>query len=147
MTPSNVQLLKKVREMILAEPRKLNMDVWLDNFRPPNHAGMPPNHAGMPPCGTIGCIAGWALIIHYGDFKQCGHYLKIGDYQVKTGRVGHEAARLLGLDDYEADRLFQHRVVTDYAPGTLGYAEEVVKRIDALIERTEYEHTVASYSS
>lgn len=47
----NVELLRKVKDHILAEPRRLDMCVVI-KFRS--------GSIFDPPCGTVGCIAGWA---------------------------------------------------------------------------------------
>jgi hypothetical protein len=49
----NVKLLRKVKAYILAEPRRLDMDV----------VGVIAQGGDAPPCGTVGCIAGWAGLL------------------------------------------------------------------------------------
>lgn len=49
----NTKLLRQVRAHILGEPRRLRME----------HGIKPQRGKGAPPCGTVGCIAGWAVIL------------------------------------------------------------------------------------
>lgn len=53
----NVRLLRKVKDHILAEPRRLDMSVLM-SF---------PSGESAPPCGTVGCIAGWANYLEGGS--------------------------------------------------------------------------------
>lgn len=52
----NTRLLRRVAKHIAEEPRRLNMSFL---YRPASEFG----NDLRPPCGTVGCIAGWALII------------------------------------------------------------------------------------
>jgi hypothetical protein len=51
----NVELLKKIKEHILEEPRRLHMDNFV--------CRVPVDSPKNPPCGTVACIAGWAVIL------------------------------------------------------------------------------------
>lgn len=55
----NVDLFQKVKEKILEEPRRFDMSVW------GNHVPLLPPET-YPPCGTVACIAGWALLLESG---------------------------------------------------------------------------------
>lgn len=50
----NIKLLRRVKRHILAEPKRINM------YFPVRVGQM---GRGAPPCGTIGCIAGWAVLL------------------------------------------------------------------------------------
>src|SRR5258708_2938544 len=57
--PVNVELLKKVRDKIADEPRRLVMDLWgakVVNLTAENRPQFP------PACGTVACLAGWAVL-------------------------------------------------------------------------------------
>lgn len=49
----NTKLLRQVRAHILDEPRRLRME----------HGIMPQHGKNAPACGTVGCIAGWTVIL------------------------------------------------------------------------------------
>lgn len=48
-----VKLLRQVKAHILDEPRRLHMD----------HGLMPKYGKDAPACGTVGCIAGWTVVL------------------------------------------------------------------------------------
>lgn len=49
----NVELLLKVKEAILEEPKRIDMDTWA-------------NEDETVPCGTVGCIYGWGQALATG---------------------------------------------------------------------------------
>ena len=49
--PVNVELLQRIKQHILQEPKRLQMNIWRNRFSGTN----------APSCGTIACIAGWAV--------------------------------------------------------------------------------------
>lgn len=46
----NTRLLRKVKRHILEEPKRLDMGTWGESSR-------------RSPCGTVGCIAGWGMVL------------------------------------------------------------------------------------
>ncbi len=83
----NVRLLRKIQKMILEEPRRLNM--WLVQ----NHYSkrdVDNSEYNLPPCGTVGCIAGWAL--NLSGFTRSNSLNK--------------AATLLGIERTASDHVF-----------------------------------------
>jgi len=50
----DVKLLRKVKKMILAQPKRFDMDSFGRRV---------PAEEGGPRCGTVACIAGWAVIL------------------------------------------------------------------------------------
>lgn len=80
----NVELLRKVQKHILEEPRRLNMDVVL------NKVDTKIKH--NPPCGTVGCIAGWTVML-------TGNEGEFGRYDL--------AVQLLDLNGTQRDKLFR----------------------------------------
>lgn len=95
----NIELLEKVRSHILEEPRRLDMEDWIDYV-----AGKPES----PACGTTGCIAGWAVLLTIPELIGCasdnsGLPEKFLDIIWNTNE---EATRLLDLSEDEETRLF-----------------------------------------
>lgn len=88
--PINKELLERVKQHILEEPRRLNMDFLLLPVSCLSHW----DADALPPCGTVGCIAGWATFLTHGAEK--AHEM---DPWV-------EGMKILGLDDLQASRLF-----------------------------------------
>lgn len=73
----NVELLGKIKDLILAEPEKLNMDHWTPVER----------------CGTACCIAGWACVLG-------------GVTRTRAIYTADTARELLGLNFEDSQRLF-----------------------------------------
>lgn len=66
----NVRLLRRVAKHIVEEPRRYNQGSWCDR-------------SNDAPCGTMACIAGWAVIL--GD--------KLDPKKIDHERIYHEAKR------------------------------------------------------
>ena len=85
--PINTELLEKVKQHILEEPRRYDQGTW---------GGV----SDEAPCGTRACIAGWT--IHLGG--------RVGLETLQQGggkrSVFRSAQRLLRLSDEEAQALF-----------------------------------------
>ena len=92
----NVELLRRVEQHILEEPRRLHMEGWYYSIedREP--------YSSEPPCGTAACIAGWAQLLEAGWAPGELAYDVVGDDSTAHDR-GQEA---LDLDDAEAEALF-----------------------------------------
>ena len=91
----NIRLLKRVRDYILAEPRRVNMAVWGD-IRSGNVA---------PACGTVACIAGWTkvLVKRPNLAKLIQDAGKLDDFFDDADKVAKEK---LGLSLNQAQQLF-----------------------------------------
>jgi hypothetical protein len=90
----NKILFAKVRDHILAEPRRFRMERYVAN---PGYYGLEGDTA--PPCGTVACIAGWAVALVDGM-----------DAITAPGAYDHIAERaeeLLGLSDDEGWALWR----------------------------------------
>ncbi len=119
----NVKLLEQISEHVLAEPRRVNMDIWLDTNK------IKYEHK----CHTVGCIAGWAVALKGTKEERKNHFY----FAVKNA-----AMRLLRLREGDADELFlpdnwPTKYITklrDYDEGTKGYAKVVAARIKAFIK-------------
>lgn len=118
----NVKLLRKIKELILAEPKRLDMDTYGDRVLP---------IAGGPKCGTAACICGWAVILKQRIPRK---------YDAPMPSIGIEDGKVvLEISDSEAARLFfdeswpcQFR---DYiADGSAKSAKIAAKRIEHFIK-------------
>lgn len=86
----NVELLREVQKVILEEPKRFDMRTFA--YR------MDPKEERSPQCGTIGCIAGWAVILTHKIPR------KPNAQMPNIGRP--HGAEALDLTDVEALRLF-----------------------------------------
>jgi hypothetical protein len=84
----NVELLGRVRDHILEDTRRFNMDRYVNVAY----------GTDAPHCGTIGCIAGWAVMLVEGIPEEISDSYYAG--------VAEDARRLLGLTYWEAENLF-----------------------------------------
>lgn len=79
-----IRYLRIAREMILKEPLRVDMDVWLKPLNPET------DDREKPACGTVGCIAGWVAIARYqdehkGEFPDADTVYELGgDAEEKT---------------------------------------------------------------
>src|SRR4051812_1129199 len=53
-----VRLLRRVEKRILDNPRRFTMDIYVSDARD----WYEHNPTNLPPCGTVACIAGWAML-------------------------------------------------------------------------------------
>jgi len=93
----NVELLLKVKNHILEEPKRLRMSKWFIKGTPNGHGRSVSRGYGepidfeVPACGTVGCIAGWTELLNHPE-----------DYEGATGISGVHCGRAkneLGLID------------------------------------------------
>ena len=88
----NTALLRKIKQLVLAEPKRVDMEAWAYHCERRN---------GGPPCGTVGCIAGWAVILDQEGKTMAERYNKAVEHDFfATGK------RLLKLTTGQAKRLF-----------------------------------------
>jgi hypothetical protein len=135
----NTELLLKVKEEILTEPRKIYMDTWLWDAR---EVAVPEER--IPPCETVGCIAGWAVAVsdprppsEVADENRRNFHLNVaGRAQSLLGLKSRklfyhdEEAGGWGSDHWPEE--FTARLEKE-EPGTPGYARVVADVIDDLI--------------
>lgn len=88
----NVPLLRKVQKHILEEPRRLNMSQWLQ-------------YSDAAPCGTVGCIAGWALKLSGSRLRNTDKFAKAASELLNIKFSRTKDYRLFN-DDCDAARLF-----------------------------------------
>src|SRR5690349_17452818 len=97
MTP-NRELAAKVLRQITEHPETHRQGMWF--AKDDRELGMVDDIVDAGTCGTVGCVAGWAVALH------CAHQ------GVQEGRYRYpwdEARYLLGLDFLDADWLFDAR--------------------------------------
>ena len=121
------ELLDDVKACVKEEPKRLNMRIVV---LAGNGLKAGPDRAprGAPACGTVGCVAGWALVLTR----------KTGDHEANLGITG-EAEELLGLNPEQADELFiPNDLLNDIRGiGTTAYMWRVVKHISAFQKKYE----------
>jgi hypothetical protein len=122
MTTINVKLLRKIQRHILEEPKRLDMECFIDR-----KADYVTVHE-FPKCGTVGCIAAWAVTC---STKEKVPYSKIAD----------RARKLLGITYLQADRLFyasrwpeRFKRIDNTNPQTRLHAVITAKRIEHFIK-------------
>ncbi len=129
----NIDLLMSIKEKILEEPKRLNMSVWYCK-RDTVLSLWDVYGKAEPPCGTVACIAGWALLLKGED--------------VNRGNVAVRAMDALDIRGY-ADQLFMpysgwpetwRRKLTTYKAGSPEYAQVVAEYIDYFIEQAKERH-------
>lgn len=101
MNKQAVELLKRVREVILAHPEQHDqasfVDVSVENGFLPDK--ITPDTL---PCGTTLCWAGWTALLAYGHLVLSGCYYTIGDDESLVGY----AYKMLDLTPEEEGELF-----------------------------------------
>lgn len=127
-------LLAAICKLIVAEPKRYNQDYYLisNNNKPESFLAERWRAAGrMPACGTVGCVAGWAV------------QLKFPEQAVGIDRLSNTAMtarEMLGLSSEQGYDLFDHtalgkvakteaEIAALVAPGTEAYAALGVKHI------------------
>jgi hypothetical protein len=81
----NVELLERVKQHILEEPRRYDQSVFGRRSR-------------EAPCGTAACIAGWTAVL--------GGAVEAEQLRSHYGDIRKTAQGLLGLNEEEAAKLF-----------------------------------------
>ena len=121
----NVELLKRIQEVIREEPRRLDMGSW-------------GNSSNRVPCGTVACIAGWAIALESGER---GPQLENSLVDmIFVGGVEVEAARILDLTPKQSGQLFfdaawpEQFDINAHSPQTPEYADVACRRIDHFIQ-------------
>ena len=106
--PDPKALAAKILAQVESQPESLYMGFWevFDNHERVDWKNDPDERA--PGCGTTRCVAGWA--VHFASNPGEGAWDARIRLAVELGLDGHSwmrvAARLLGLNEYDADVLF-----------------------------------------
>jgi len=92
----NIELLQKVRDAILAEPRRFNMGYWVTDG------------VTTAPCGTAACIGGYALVLNKMEEDKTMDWVRgIHYFTMSPGWIiVTDAQRVLGLTLDQRSRLF-----------------------------------------
>jgi hypothetical protein len=121
----NKELLLKVKEQILREPRQFQMDAFFTA-----------RDADTPNCGTAACIAGWAIAIHLAKQPSRARRELVGDYATYASEIlGHNADRLFYLDEWP-DHLYERWLKSE---STDECAQIAAEAIDDFIAHNGYD--------
>lgn len=127
-------LLESVKRAILAEPKRIYMEGWLNT----NPAYI---YGPAPACGTQGCIAGW--MVTETAPRDVVEMADLGNISIATlalnllpAEVKHEASDLFtdGSDDY---RFPAYPYYSTNPRDRRRYAKEVVANIDKFMQRNK----------
>lgn len=98
-----IERLRRVREIILAQPERFDMGSFFDD-QTKGLGAMPPNYDLLEPgCGTACCIAGWAIGL---EAQRMGGVARDCIIRLGKGSYSATAASILGMDTVDAERLF-----------------------------------------
>lgn len=120
-TPEELALARRVADHIEANPSVLDMSIYVEFGRG---------------CGTVGCIAGWAVLLSDGpDAVKLGDpYEEDDGYWVRHPATGEpvsieeRAAELLGLNKMQADYWFY---LPQYAVEETGVRRYITEMMEA----------------
>lgn len=160
-TKINFKLLRDVRDAVLAEPARVNMDLGVSTyaFASSDHR-VPTVSTKRPMCDTVACIAGWGVTIKNHAAGRRNPYMSLVRSLVKqeelttdnfcTGKefipwdvIEPLAVEAFGFpDEFDSDTLFKDdcwpepfkTLLTTVKPGTYAYAGVVADRINHFIE-------------
>lgn len=91
----NISLFRDIQAAILVQPLRINMGHWaLDK-------AFQKRLQQEPPCGTVACIAGWAVALSKKIMEDDLFYIDLNG-----GSIEHQAITELGIDLGQASRLF-----------------------------------------
>lgn len=132
----NVRLLRRIKREITAEPKRMNMVTWA--ARPGVHGD------AAPACGTVGCIAGWGIILS--SKKRKPQFKTLIPSIRRTAdlwgnQIDKRGAKAFGISLTESKRLFYtsnwpeafQSKIEKVNAGTAAYARVVCQRIDRFI--------------
>lgn len=148
----NIELLQRVRQHILDEPRRLNMGTWVSTVGKtvPAFAGVyGRDEADLPPCGTVACVAGWAVLLSRfnGKPEEYAAFIRERPSLFPDGLTSSIGQEELGLSPSQMETLFyvgrwpeRFRVAHEQAEENGDYqamAQITADRIDYLIEEPD----------
>ena len=113
----NITLFRKIRKHILEEPKRINLNHWVDPY------------SEVAPCGTEGCIAGWACVL---GIPQASPIEICEDPLINFSSM---ARALLGISPGQEVGLFSPNAYTRATPHTLSYAKAVVRKMNKFVKR------------
>ncbi len=134
----NVELLLKVKAVILEEPRRIDMNDWGSTWDQSEAGRL---GRDLPPCGTTACIAGWAATIDRmgrkrlkttaGALRSVARHRSLCSAGKEALGLDEQVARELFFDEYWPVDLIER--LEDELVGTLAYAAVVAEAIDRFI--------------
>lgn len=113
----NVKLLEKIKKHLKEEPKRYHQGKWVEEVSVWD--------ANAPACGTVGCIAGWAVLLSVPK-KRWSFWFR------REESIKDRASKLLGLDYNQTNYLFAAGNQMDWT-GPAGVAE-ACKKIDHIIK-------------
>jgi hypothetical protein len=130
----NVKLLRKIKSAILREPKRIDMH---------RSIGQEYSQDG-PRCGTVGCIAGWTLLLSERKPHEAWHKTRERARADSWWSMATRAIRLLRITSYQGKKLFHvenwpDRTLTEqyndaaFSCQHKAMAKIVAKRIDQFI--------------
>lgn len=131
----NKELLLKIKEQILREPKQFVMGTWFTPFPADSDGGDLWDNIKVPNCGTAACIAGWAIALHEGKAPSevTGAIIKAENYLIKAENYldieMEDAEDLFYADHWDND--LQDR--WDFAKSLEERAQIAAERIDQFI--------------
>lgn len=123
----NYKLLRKVRDHILEEPRRIHMEQWL--IKGSKYINMIlGRQRGAPACNTVGCIAGWTAQLSESKAESWD----CASVAVRKLKINYAQTKLLfHVENWPEDLQIK---IGKYRNGTKSYAKVVAQRIDRFIE-------------
>lgn len=121
----NRKLIEKVIKHIEEEPQRLDMDVWVEKVNDKSrHDRIEYGDAEdlQPACGTVGCIAGWAMLLDQPAKRRKELFAMTPKRFIRAlfggdfSEVSRRGAKLLGIEEGDQDAVF----MTDYWPEPFG---------------------------
>lgn len=120
-------LLSEICALALEEPKRIMMADWLVT----KSAGNYEPAQGFPACGTVGCVAGWAITLRPTRARTI--HRDFGQYKEDEGE---RAGRLLGLSTDQCNALFTPDGLTESDDQqTPKHAQAVVAHVKAFQKR------------
>ena len=123
-------LLLQVKQHILEEPARLDMAIYKYQLKPGSRY-VPP--FGEPSCGTVGCIAGWALMLANKTVVENNDHDNCDTAMALLGLGSNEAARLFLPEKWPRVLWQGYRAARKQKDGATA-ARVVGERIDLFIE-------------
>ncbi len=122
----NVRRLRRIKEYILAEPLRVNMDILL---RERSTDSLPQHHRNRwPKCGTVACISGWENVLYFKQKKN--GYILLDGVQGSIERLELPNNRLFHSSCWPYEFSC---VLLKLTPGTVKYAKVVAEAIESYI--------------
>lgn len=123
-TKINVPLLRRIIRLWKEEPKRLDMDFYLAKY------------SRGPSCKTVGCIAGWAAVVDRLGKQKDPQKIKETAATVKTrGREHEDGARALGLNPFQAGRLFFTSRWPEHLDRSYQAAKTAAQRVAVTVKR------------